>query len=1013
MRIFYKEQHGSIELCFDSNPLQLIKQITFSLLKRADTRMIILICLMMGIDLFAQTNLTGYVNPFVGTDGHGHTYPGATLPNGMVQLSPDTGIDGWDWCSGYHYSDNSIMGFSHTHLSGTGCADYGDILFMPVTGELKIDAGSKDNPDSGYRSRFSHKNEIAKAGYYSVLLDDYNIKAELTATARAGFHKYTFPESKSAKILIDLVHGIQDQVKDSEIKILDNKTVEGYRRSSGWAANHCIYFYAEFSKPFKSFSLVEDGALSKEKNNSNSKSIKAFFEYDTSSNDVLLIKVGISHTSIEGAKANVKAEIPGWDFNRTAQQADSAWEKSMSAIKIESRNTKKLNVFYTALYHALLNPGIISDVDGNFIGMDEKIHEVKGGEMYTVYSLWDTFRAENPLYTIIDRKKANDMVRSLVEKYEEHGLLPVWELASNETGTMIGYHSIPVITDAYFKGIRNYDIEKAFEAIKKSAMQDHLGLQFYKSMGYIPSDLESESVSKTLEYAYDDWCIAMMAKSLGKEDDYKYFIDRAQFYKNVFDPSTSLMRAKKNGKWFEPFDPYSVSGNYTEANAWQYSFFVPQDVNGLINLMGGDSKFISKLDELFSTDPKLTGRFQSDITGLIGQYAHGNEPSHHMAYLYNYVGVPSKTQEIVHKIVNTLYTEKPDGLCGNEDCGQMSAWFVFSAMGFYPVCPGDNKYIIGTPVFEKLTVKSGEDNNFTVIAKNLSDENFYIQSAKLNGKDYPYSFITHNDILAGGELVFQMGSKPGKWGSELTARPVTKIDYPFVTVPYLTAGERVFRDSIKVDLTSVNNDEIYFTLDSSNPMNKKNIYSKPIVVKSTSELKAVCYKDGEFSKVITSVFNKIAEGRTIKLNTQYHHTYTGGGAEGLIDGIRGPDNFHTDAWQGYEGEDLNAVIDLGGNQTISSISVSFLQNTGSWIFYPLKIEYSVSDDGIVYSKIYEVENIPDEINSKTGIKEFVKSTGGIQTRYVRVTAKNVAVCPAWHIAAGGKAWLFVDEISIK
>jgi predicted alpha-1,2-mannosidase len=976
--------------------------------------MVIPILLIMVDTTFAQIRLTDFVNPFIGTDGHGHTYPGATLQNGMVQLSSDTGTEGWDWCSGYHYSDSSIIGFSHTHLSGTGCADYGDILFMPTAGELKTIPGTKENPASGYRSKFSHANEIAKAGYYSVLLDDYKIKAELTATKRAGFHKYIFPQTNQARIIIDLVHGIQDQVRNAEIKIIDDKTIEGYRRSSGWARNHCVYFYAEFSKSFESFGVVESEIVSKYKYSAKGKSIKAFVEYKTSANEIILIKVGISHTSIDGARENVKTEIPGWDFDSAVRQADEAWEKELSSIKIESSDKDKLTTFYTALYHSLLVPNVMSDVNGQYVGMDEKIDTTKDSEMYTVYSLWDTFRAENPLYTIIDSKKANDMVQSLIKKYDEYGLLPVWELASNETGTMIGYHSIPVIADAYFKGIRNYDITKAFEAMKKSAIQDHLGLEYYKSMGYIPSDLESESVSKTLEYAYDDWCIAMMAKDLGKEDDYKYFIDRAQYYKNVFDPSTSLMRAKKNGKWFEPFDPCSVSGNYTEANAWQYSFFVPQDINELIKLIGSDDKFISKLDELFSTDPKLTGRFQSDITGLIGQYAHGNEPSHHMAYLYNYVGAPYKTQEKVHHIVSTLYLDRPDGLCGNEDCGQMSAWYVFSTIGFYPVCPGDNKYIIGTPAFEKVIINTGHGKHFTVIAHNLSDTNFYIQSVTLNGKEYPYSFITHQEILAGGELVFKMGSEPGKWGSEQNTRPTSIIEYPFVSVPYLTAGERVFRDSVAVSLSSIDNTcEIYFSTDGGNPMLRINKYSSPIVIKSTSEVRAVCFKNGIFSKVISSVFNKIPEGQTIKLFSQYHHNYTGGGPDGLIDGIKGSTNFHTDAWQGYEGVDFEAVIDLGKIQSVSEITATFLQNTRSWIFYPRKVEYYISSDGISYTQVYETEIFPDEKNSGDGIRELKQTIKSAETRFVKIIAQNVGICPPWHIASGGKAWLFIDEITVR
>jgi predicted alpha-1,2-mannosidase len=978
------------------------------------TKIYVFLLFLFSMNILAQISYTKYVNPMIGTDAHGHTYPGASLPNGLVQLSPDTGTKGWDWCSGYHYSDSSIIGFSHTHLSGTGCADYGDILFMPTTGKLQIVPGTKENPDSGYRSRFNHNNETAKAGYYSVFLDDYKIKVELTTSLRAGFHKYTFPKSENANIIIDLLHGIEDKVTDSQIEILDNKTIKGYRRSTGWANNHCVYFYAEFSKPFRSFGIVDNEIIVKEKKIARGKNIKAFVEYNTSINEEILIKVGISHTSLEGAQKNVTAEIPDWDFNKVVRQADNIWQNELASISVKSSDKKKLTVFYTALYHALLNPNILSDVDGTYIGMDGKIHSVQNGNMYTVFSLWDTFRAAHPLYTIIDAEKANELVRSLIKKYDEYGLLPVWELASNETGTMIGYHSIPVIVDAYIKGIRDYDVEKAFEAMKKSAMQNHHGLEFYKNMGFIPSDLENESVSKTLEYAYDDWCIAVMAKALGKEDDYKYFIERAKFYTNVYDPSTSLMRPKKNGKRFEPFDPYSVSGNYTEANSWQYSFFVPHDVNGLINLMGGDINFIAKLDKLFTTDSQLTGRFQSDITGLIGQYAHGNEPSHHMAYLYNYAGAPWKTQERVHQIKTSLYSDKPDGLCGNEDCGQMSAWFVLSAAGFYPVCPGDSTYIIGTPYFDELTIKTGEKNKFTIIAENLSEKNFYIQSVRLNGKDYPYSFIKHSDLIKGGKLVFKMGPKPGLWGIEKQTRPVSYIKEKFVAVPFLTSGERVFRDSINVALSSIDSSAaIYFTTDGSDPIKNKNIYSKPIVVNNTMTIKAVCLKDGVYSKVVTANFNKIPDGRSVKLYTQYHANYTGGGELGLIDGIKGTMNFRTDAWQGFEGVDCEAVIDLGSLQNISLISASFLQDTKSWIFYPKSVTYSISTDGKNYVEVFSVDNPVDEKNSSPGLIEFPKSLDEVQARYIKVVAENIGVCPAWHIAAGGKSWVFIDEVTVK
>lgn len=819
----------------------------------------IILFIFAGTSIPAQTKYTGFVNPFIGTGGHGHTFPGASLPHGMVQLSPDNGIEGWDWCSGYNYSDSTIMGFSCTHLSGTGIGDYGDILFMPTTGIVKTVPGSKTEPDSGYTSRFSHKSEHASPGYYSVFLKDYKIKAELTATARAGFQRYTFPATKEANIIIDINHGIEDKTTASEIKIIGNKIIEGYRRSTGWAKDEIVFFYAEFSKPFKSFGIAENNRKYVNKSYAQGKDIQAFVRYGTSKDEKILIKVGISFVSIAGARKNLLKEIPGWDFDAIRRLADEKWNKALSVISVEGKSKKDKTIFYTALYHALLTPNVFSDVDGKYMGMDRKIHTVKGHDMYTVFSLWDTFRAEHPLFTIIEKKRDLDMVRSLIAKYKEGGVLPVWELAANETWTMIGYHSVPVITDAYFKGIRGFNVEEAYEAMKKSAMRDTNGLKYYKEMGYIPADSEKESVSKTLEYAYDDWCIAKTAKALGKEKDYKYFIDRAKFYENVFDPSTCLMRAKKNGMWVKPFDPYSVSGNYTEANAWQYSFFVPQDVDGLIKLMGGDAKFISMLNELFDTSPKLTGREQVDITGMIGQYAQGNEPSHNMAYLYNYAGEPWKTQERVHQIVTKLYTDSTDGLCGNDDCGQMSAWYVFSALGFYPVCPGDNKYIIGTPLFDKAVINTG-GNKFIITADNVSESNYYIQSAELDGKEYPYSYITNSDIERGGSLDFKMGSAPSRWGEGPKTRPVSEINFPFTVVPYLTEGERIFKDSTVAGLSSIQDSvKIFYTTDGSNPVTKGNVYTFPLIIKKSHTLKAVCLRNGIYSKTIIVNFKKTIE----------------------------------------------------------------------------------------------------------------------------------------------------------
>ena len=688
-----------------------------------------------------QGFITDYVNPVIGTGGHGHTYPGVSVPFGMVQLSPDTRLKGWDGCSGYHASDSIIYGFSHTHLSGTGCSDYGDFLFMPVTGEVGL-------TDYGYKASFKNSGdqEIATAGNYVVYLNN-GIKAELTCTKRVGVHRYTFPQLQNAGIVVDLKH--RDKVLDSRLKIVSNTEIEGMRVSSSWAEHQELYFVARFSKPFTYSRAVVDDKPVQAFTESTGKSIIACFNFATSKDEKIMLKVAISAVSCENARKNLDAEVPGWDFHSVANAAAVSWNDELGKILVEGGSKDQKITFYTALYHAFLNPNIYSDADGSFRGRDMKIHASKGFDYYTVFSLWDTYRATHPLFTLLEQKRTNDFINTFLTQYEQGGLLPVWELSSNETDCMIGYHSVPVIVDAYMKGIRGFDARKALEAMKHSANQDRLGLKYFRTLGYIPADKEGESVSKTLEYAYDDWCIAQMAKSLGNTNDYNTFIRRAQAYKNIFDPSSGFMRAKLNGTWYSPFDPAEVNFNYTEANSWQYSFCVPQDLDGLIDLLGGKEKMAKKLDEMFAAKTQTTGREQVDITGLIGQYAQGNEPSHHMAYLYDYAGEPWKTQALVHKICKELYSNSRDGLCGNEDCGQMSSWYVMSAMGMYPVTPGTTTYAIGTPLFPEMKLKLENRKEFTIKASNVSNENFYIQSAKLNGQPYTRCFIDHSDIMKG------------------------------------------------------------------------------------------------------------------------------------------------------------------------------------------------------------------------------------------------------------------------
>ncbi|MEO0468674.1 MAG: GH92 family glycosyl hydrolase [Bacteroidota bacterium] len=728
------------------------------------------------------TTRTDFVDPFIGTAAHGHTYPGATVPFGMVQLSPDNGTPGWDWCAGYNYEDDVIIGFSHTHLSGTGIGDLYDILFTPTTEKLELHAFNPDPRKRPYASHFSHEGEKAEPGYYQVRLSDTDIQVELTTTKRVGIHRYTFPKDAQASVLIDLGYRLNwDLPTDSRLEALNDNTVVGHRFSTGWAKDQRIYFAAQFSQPIINSTIFADTTMLPSKDNAapqtDMKSIgQLMFKSDAQSQ--LVVKVGISSASQEGAIAALE-EAPGWDFDAFRQAAHKAWENSLSVIDIDSKNDSLKRIFYTALYHTQLAPVLFSDAQNQYKGVDGQVHTADGYTKYGIFSLWDTFRAAHPLFTITQPDKVNDMIRSLLSHYREYGLLPVWSLLGNETNTMTGYHAIPVITDAYLKGYRDFDAEEAFAAMKKSAMQDIRATNFLREYNYIPYDKAGQSVTRTLEYAYDDWCIAQMAKALGKNEEYDYFMKRAANYRNLFDPSTGFMRAKlADGSWKSPFDPkYSShdfsTAEYTEGNAWQHAWFVPHDVQGMIDLHGGNEAFIAKLDQLFTEDSDIKGDNASmDISGLIGQYAHGNEPSHHIAYLYSYAGAAWKTQATVRDIMKSQYTAQPDGLCGNEDCGQMSAWYVFSAMGLYPVNPAEGIYVIGSPLFESASFQLSGGKSFTIDAKAVSDTNMYIQSAELNGKALERTWLTHAEIMQGGKLQLIMGPKPNlDWGKGKTAVP--------------------------------------------------------------------------------------------------------------------------------------------------------------------------------------------------------------------------------------------------
>ena len=943
--------------------------------------------------------LVSLVNPFIGTDGHGHTYPGATMPFGMMQLSPDTRLEGWDGASGYHYSDQYIYGFTHTHLSGTGVSDYCDILLMP-TNEVVFNNGS--NGKKGYRSKFSHDNEKAEPGYYQVHLEDTDINVELTVSERSGIHKYQFPTAKNQIIVLDLEH--RDELLGSKIKQTSRTEITGYRHSKSWASNQKLFYYIKFSHP-----LSVDLIASKQRLTNK----KAVFQFDNPKNEPIYVKIGISAVDEEGAKKNLEAEIGNKTFDEVKEKAQTVWEKQLEKIVIEDDNQDHKTIFYTALYHTMITPNIYHDVDGRYRGMDMKIHKNNDFKYYTVFSLWDTYRAAHPLYTLIERKRTSDFVNTLLAKYDEGGILPMWDLSANYTGTMIGYHAVPVIADAYLKGIKGFDAEKALQAMKHSANQNHLGLKSYKELGFIPVEEESESVSKTLEYAYDDWTIAKMAYALNKEDDYETFIKRAQNYKNVFDPETKFMRGRTRNTWFAPFDPYEVNFNYTEANAWQYSFYVPQDISGFIDLLGGKEILEAQLDTLFTAKSNTSGRDMQDITGLIGQYAHGNEPSHHMAYLYNFVNKPYKTQEKVHQILTELYKNKPDGIAGNEDCGQMSAWYVFSAMGFYPVTPGADQYIIGTPLFDKATINLENGNNFTIKAFDLSDENKYIDYVRLNGSKLKQSYISSKDILSGGILEFFMTDSPSDWGTDDDEVPVTTIDkFKIVPAPFIAKGDIAFKGETEIVLENAQKEtDIFYTLNDSIYIK----YEKPFIISEPVILKVYSEKDGEKSATITTNFYKIDPNRSINLQSTYANQYSAGGPNALIDGIKGSKDFRSGSWQGYEDKDVIAVIDLGEVQSIQSVDVNFLQDQRSFIFYPTEVLCYISSDNQSFQLIGKQSTNDMKRMGEVKTKTFTFDLKDKSAKYVKLVAKKLGKLPNWHSGykSNGKSWIFVDEISVQ
>lgn len=915
---------------------------------------LIVLCLFIAALSSAQKTKspTEYVNPFIGTGGHGHTYPGATLPFGMVQLSPDTRLEGWDGCSGYHYSDSIIYGFSHTHLQGTGVSDYGDILFMPTNGKTAKAPLWRD----AYKSRFSHSNEKASPGYYQVRLDNYNIHVELSATERTGIHRYQLAPKDTCRLFIDMMH--RDELLYYDIQTIGDTVVCGYRVSKAWAEEQHTYFYAVFSKPFTGFDqLMQTSTTTDEYGQSQLvyEEVQIFsLLFAPDKKNELMVKVGISGVDMEGAKQNLWAEAKSWDFNSYKKSASQAWEKQLNKLPIVSEDNDHLVNYYTALYHCFTTPNLWSDVDGRYRGFYKTIQYAENRNQYTVFSLWDTFRALHPLFTAVEKERTGDFIQSFLSMYDQTFSLPVWELAANETHCMIGYHAVSVITDAYMRGIRNFDHNKALEAMIASSLNSPEKQDYY-ALGYVPGDRYSESVSKTLEYAYDDWCIAQFATAIKNEGAAEEYYERSSNWKNLFDPQTKFFRPRRNGGFPEPFDPYQVDFNFTEANAWQYRMFVPHDIETLMEFHGGKDAFRNALDDMFNASTSTTGREQADITGLIGQYVHGNEPSHHMVSLYNYTdGNYDRSHEMTQRIMKEMYHPAPDGLCGNEDCGQMSAWYVLASHNLYSVTPGGKEWVQTGPA----------DSTFT----RMNIRSSVVPRSRISGTR-------------------------------------------FLSLPIVQAKQSTFSDSLLIELSHLTPHVTFSTMFTNNEGKSYELRGNRFYITESGTLSSRAVYGERESRDVQATFIRRNGHLKIKLSQQPDPQYPGDAPDALIDELRGANDFRTGHWQGFRGTPLEAVVDIGKEQPVQAIGLSCLRDIKSWIWYPETIEFFVSKDGKEFFAAGFIEN--DELdNYRPETLEFVSEIN-TTARYIKVVAKPVSSIPEWHPGAGEKTWIFADEIIIR
>ena len=946
------------------------------------------------------------VNPFIGTGGHGHTFPGACVPNGLVQLSPDTRPDGmmdWDGCGGYHYSDSVIHGFSHTHLSGTGVADLCDVLLMPM--DHNPDPKEFEGGGKPWLSTISHTNEHANAGFYSVHLDGPDVDAELTATKRVGVHRYQWPKDKEQVLVLDLKH--RDKLFAGSILQVNGNEITGERRSASWAKDQHLYFCIRTNKPmFPSVTpLPGDPPPSRTPGNKTTQ----VFILGKSDGTPLIVKVGISAVSVEGARKNLDAETPGWDFDAVRQQAEGAWNAKLGKIEVTGGNREQQRIFYSALYHCYVAPYIFNDVDGNYRGMDGEVHHADHN-VYTVFSLWDTFRALHPLMTILEPDMTNDFIKTFLLHYQQGGKLPVWELWGNETNCMVGYHSVSVIADAYLKGIRGFDAELALKAMVASAMQDNPGLNAYRTKGYISSEDESESVSKTLEYAYDDWCIAQMAKAMGNDSIAAVFQARSRHWQNVFDPGTRFPRARRNGGFLEPFDPFEVNFNFTEANAWQYSLFVPHDMDRFAYWFGGtrlleppyllDAKqgLTKRLNDLFTVSSATTGRDQSDITGLIGQYAHGNEPSHHVAYLYNYVDQPEKARSLVDRIMSEMYHDAPDGLSGNEDCGQMSAWYVMSALGLYPVVPGSDLYWTGTTPFDEVSVTLPAGGRYHALSRSVNNG----LPTALGASAGLWPTVRHATMVGGLELSLADGPPV-----DTTRSAIFPKDGMGYRSPFISSASTTFTDSLLVYVHHFGGGTVDVIRDGHAMMYDDAKGPIELIIREPGDVLAETFGD-----TVTAHFTRIEGGRTIQLESTFANQYAAGGDQALIDGLRGGTDFRTGEWQGFREHDVLATVDLGQVKKLQRVGLSVLQDQNSWVWYPASVNFAWSTNGRTWSSL-TVDNTIDRKADGGMIAEMWTDIIGKKARYVKVTARNAGPCPDWHPGKGGTTWIFADEILIE